>query len=126
MTRFIATGAAALLLGLATAGTADAQIVYGYSNVPGNGGFYSNRTVAGVGSYQTVNSFYSPFTGTVRSQVLTTNWLGQTYGRTSGYNPWSGLGYNNSFYRPNYYAPAIGGFNYNYNPYGYGRPWGWR
>jgi len=123
--RFLATAAAALFLGLGSAGKADAQIVYGYNNVPGNGGYYSNRTVAGVGATQTYNSFYSPFTGTVRNQVTATNWLGQTYSQSSGYNPWSGVGYNSAFYRPNYYAPPMGGFNY-YRGYGYGNPWGWR
>ena len=103
------------------AGKADAQIVYGYSNVPVNGGFSSNRTVVGVGGYQTYNSFYSPFTNSFQTQSYGTNMFGQTYGRMNTYNGWNGFGFNTQFYRPNYFAPVYGGYNYGF----YGRPWGW-
>jgi len=110
----IATAAAVVFaLGFASAGTAGAQIVYGYT-VPGNGGVYSNRTVVGVGASQTYNSFYSPYTGGFRNQVYGSNWLGQSYGQVFGFNPWSGMSYNRGFYQPNYYTMPFGGFNYGF------------
>jgi len=116
--RFVVAAAAALTLGFASAGKADAQIVYGYS-VPGNGGIYSNRTVLGVGATQTYNSFYSPWTGVMQNQMYGSNWLGQSYGRAYGYNPWNGLNYNYGFYQPNFYMP-YGGYSW-----GNVRRWGW-
>ena len=43
----------------------------------------------------------------VTSQMYGRNFLGQAYGQTYTYNPWTGLNYN-SGYQPNYW----------FNPYG--------
>ena len=117
MKRFIAAAAVAVALALGSADTASAQIVYGY-NVPTGGGFSRGGAAFAPGSYQTYNSYYSPFTGVVQSQAYGTNVFGQTYGRSAVYNPWTGLGYNTGFYQPNRYLWPYGGYNW-----GFVRPW---
>lgn len=112
MKRFVIAAAVTITLGFGTAGKADAQIVYGYS-VPGGGGIYNNRTVVSPGGYQTYNNFYSPWTGVIQNQTYGSNVFGQSYGRSFGYNPWNGAGYNTGFFQPNYYMP-FGGFNYGF------------
>jgi len=117
MTRFLGVAAVALALSFVSAGKADAQIVYGYS-VPGGGGIMSGRSVVAPGAYQTYNSYYSPFTGVVQKQAYYTDVFGQSYGRSFGYNPWTGTGYNYGYYQPNYlFAPGLG------YSYGYARRW---
>ena len=119
MKRFIVAAALAVALGFGNSSKADAQIVYGYSRPVGSG-IASTGTVMVPGGYQTYNSFYSPFTGAMANQVYSQNFLGQVYGRTYGYNPYTGLSYNSGFYRPNAWFNPYGGYNY-----GYVRRWGW-
>ena len=118
MTRFLIAAVAAVALGLVSADKADAQIVYGY-NVPRGGGVVSGATVLAPGGYQTYNSYFSPFTGVMYNQTYYTDVFGQRYGRAYGYNPWTGLSYQQGFYQPNYYAFPYGG----YSNYSFFRPW---
>ena len=62
MTRFVIAAAAAVGFGLGSAGTADAQIVYGY-NVPAGGGIMTGGTAYNGLGYQSFQKFYSPWTG---------------------------------------------------------------
>lgn len=109
MKRFVIAAAVAVAIGFGTAGTADAQIVYGY-NRPVGGGVATGATVMSPGVYQTYNSYYNPYSGVMQRQVYGSNWLGQTYGRSYSYNPWTGMSTNYGFYQPNYFA----------TPYSYG------
>lgn len=120
MKRFLIASAAVLLVAFATATSAQAQIVYGYTAPQGNG-IATTRTAVTPFGYQTYNSFYSPFTGLQAQQLYGSNVFGQAYGRSAVYNPFTGLGYNGGFYQPNYYAFPYGGFNYG--NYFYGRRW---
>src|SRR5262245_38481305 len=97
MNRFVIAAALAVSLSFAFDETANAQIVYGYS-VPRGGGVMSGGTVLSPGVQQSFNTFYSPWTGAMTSQVYGSNFLGQAYGRTYAYNPWTGLNYNSGFY----------------------------
>jgi hypothetical protein len=54
------------------------------------------------------------------SQVYGRNFLGQAYGRTYAYNPWTGLNYNSGFYQPNYWFNPYGGYSWSTL-----RRWGW-
>lgn len=119
MKQFVVAATLAVALGFGFAGTADAQIVYGYS-LPRGGGIVSGGTVLAPGGYKTFNNYYSPFTGVMTGQSYYTNVFGQAYGRSYGYNPWSGIGYNSGFYQPNYYVNPYGVYNY-----GFVRRWGW-
>jgi hypothetical protein len=119
MKRFVLASALAVALGFGFAGTADAQIVYGYT-MPNAGGIASGRTVIVPGGYRTTNAYYSPFTGVMAGQTYYTDVWGRSFGRTYGYNPWTGIGYNTGYYQPNYYLNPYGGYNY-----GFVRRWGW-
>ncbi len=79
---------------------ADAQIVYGYT-VPNAGGVASGGTVVMPGGYKTFNNYYSPFTGVMTRQVYGQDIFGQSFGRSSGYNAFTGMGFRNGFYQPN-------------------------
>jgi hypothetical protein len=113
MKRFVVAAAVAVALGLGTASKADAQIVYSY-NVPNAGGVVTGGTVLTPGGYKTFSNYYSPFTGVVQRQVYGSNIFGQSFGRSYGYNPWTGIRYGSGFYQPNYYAYPFGGYNYNF------------
>jgi hypothetical protein len=113
MKRFIAAAALAVAIGLGSADKASAQIVYGYT-VPNAGGVVQGGTVLVPGGYKTFQSYYSPFTGVMQNQVYGTNVYGQSFGRSSGYNPWTGWGYNSGFYQPNYYVWPNGGYNWGF------------
>ena len=114
MKRFAIAAVIAVTLGLVSAEKADAQIVYGYSRPVVGGGIVTGRTAYVPGAVQSYNSYYSPFTGVVQSQAQYSDMFGQNYTRGFGYNPWTGLGYNYQFYQPNYFAPALGGYNYGF------------
>lgn len=113
MKRFVVAAVAAVAVGLGTAGTAGAQIVYGYNNTYG-GAYNVGRTFVTPGAYQTFNSYYSPFTGNLQRQVLYSDIFGNSYGRALGYSPFTGGGYNYGFYRPNPYLNPFGGYNYGF------------
>src|SRR5262245_3063858 len=112
MKRFVVAAALAVALGLGFASKADAQIVYGYT-VPNAGGVVSAGQIYGPGGFKTYNNYYSPFTGVMAGQVYGTNMWGQSFGRTYGYNPWTGMSYNSGFYQPNYFNP-YGTYNYGF------------
>jgi len=101
MKRFVLAASLAIAFGLWSSGKADAQIVYNTYNVPNAGGIVSGGTIMTPGAYKTVNNYYSPFTGVTQRQVYYTDMFGQSYGRSSGYNPWTGMGYRTGFYQPN-------------------------
>jgi len=118
MKRFVVASAVALVIAFASASSAQAQIVYGYT-APANGGIVTNQMSVGPFGYQGYSKYYSPFTGVVQGQSYGTNIFGQSYGRSYGYNSFSGMGYRSGFYQPNYYAFPNGGYSYNY----FGRRW---
>ena len=49
----------------------------------------------------------------VTSQMYGRNFLGQAYGQTYAYNPWTGLNYNSGFYQPNYWFNPYGGYSWS-------------
>jgi len=118
MKRFVIAAALAAVIGLGSASTASAQLVYGYS-VPNAGGIVNGTTVVTPGAYQTYNSYYSPFTGVMQRQTYYTDVLGNSYGRSSAYNPYLNLGYRSGFYQPSPYINPYGGYNYGF----YNRRW---
>jgi len=101
MTRFVVAAVLTVGLWAGTPGKADAQIVYGYS-VPANGGIMSGGTVYGPGAAKTFQNYYSPFTGAVQRQSYYSDVFGNSYGRSYGYNPMTGMGYRTGFYNPGY------------------------
>ena len=119
MKRFLGEAAVAMVLSFGFASTANAQIVYGYS-VPRGTGVISGGTYLSPGLTQSFNSFYSPFTGRMMNQTYSQNFMGQAYGTTSGYNPWTGMSYQSGFYQPNYWFNPYGGYSYSTV-----RRWGW-
>ena len=80
----------------------------------------SGGTYLSPGLTQTYNSFYSPFTGRMMNQTYSRDFMGQAYGTTYGYNPWTGMSYQSGFYQPNYWFNPYGGYSYNTV-----RRWGW-
>src|SRR5262245_10949975 len=100
MRRFIAAAALAVAISVGYSNTANAQIVYGYS-VPRGGGLAQGGTYLAPGVYNTFNNYYSPFTGVMTGQTYSQNFMGQAYGRTYAYNPWTGMSYQGGFYQPN-------------------------
>jgi hypothetical protein len=119
MKRFVTAAALAVVLSFAFAETANAQIVYGYS-APRGAGIVSGGTYLSPGLQQGYNSYYSPYSGMMMSQVYGRNFLGQAYGQTYAYNPWTGLNYNSGFYQPNYWVNPYGGYSWSTL-----RRWGW-
>jgi len=136
MKRFVLAAAVAVAAGLATAGKADAQIVYSYSR-PAPGGVVNGGAIVGPTAAQTYSTYYSPFTGTMWGRALYQNSLGTTYNRSYTYNPAFGvMSTNTNFYMPGFYFnPYNGGLGLNMFPgfgtgntypfYGgfYGRRW---
>lgn len=123
MTRFLAAALVASALTLAFHAPAAAQIVYGYS-VPNAGGIVQGGTYYYPGGYKNFTYYYSPFTGVVSAQVYGQNFLGQSYGRTFGYHPWTGTVFSSGYFTPNYWVSPWAGYSY-----GYVRRfpiWGWR
>jgi hypothetical protein len=113
MKRFVVAAVLAVALGFGFAGTAGAQIVYGYT-LPTAGGYMSSGQVFAPGAYKTYNTFYSPLTGAMMGQSYTTNMWGQSLTRNYGYNPWMGTSYRSGFYQPNYVMNPYMGYNYGF------------
>ena len=65
MKRFAIATALAVAIGLGTAGTADAQYVTQYNRVTPNGGVVTTSQIYNLGTYQSYNSYVSPY-GTVK------------------------------------------------------------
>ncbi|MBA4065565.1 MAG: hypothetical protein C0501_17995 [Isosphaera sp.] len=120
MRKFVVAAVAAVAVGLGTAGTADAQLVYGYTGPAGNG-FVNNRALVTPGTFQTYNSFASPFYGTFQKQATYSDIFGNAAGRAYGFNPYTGQSYSYGFYRPNPFFNPYGGYNYGF----YGRRFPW-
>jgi hypothetical protein len=119
MKRFAIAAALATVLGLGLAGTADAQYVQRYATITPNGGIATGSSIYNLGTYQSYNSYVSPF-GTVKQRSYYTDIYGNSIGASSGYNSFNGYGYNRGFYQPSPFVyPYGGGYNYNF----YGRRW---
>ena len=114
MTRFAIATVLAAVVGLSAASKADAQYIIQYSQVTPNGGVVTTNQLYNLGTYQTYNSYVSPF-GTVRQSVYYTDVFGNSFGRAAGFNSWTGSSYNRGFYQPSpYLYPYSGGFSYNF------------
>jgi len=114
MKRFAIATVLAAVVGLATAGTADAQYVTQYSRITPNGGLVTTNQLYNLGAYQSYNTYVSPFGG-VNQSMYYSDIYGNRAGRAAGYNTWSGSSYNRGYYQPSpYVAPYGGGYNYNF------------
>ena len=108
MNRFALT--AVVALGLGTAATADAQYVYRYYNTTPNGGVVITNNFGNWNAYGANRTYVSPFGG-VYQRSYYGDVFGNTIGRSSGYSPFGGYGYNRGYgYNPIY----PGGYNYNF------------
>ncbi|QJW95726.1 hypothetical protein [Frigoriglobus tundricola] len=120
MKRFAIAAALATVLGLGLSGTAGAQYVGGYTTITPNGGVVSSNSIYNLGTYQSYNTYVSPF-GTVRRSAYYTDVYGNSIGAAAGYNAFTGYGYNRAYYQP---GPIVNPYPYYYNGYynyGYGR-----
>jgi hypothetical protein len=111
--RFIIAAGVAVALGLGTAGTASAQYIIEYKRLTPNGGVVTTDSIYNFGSYQTSNTYVSPF-GTVRQQAYGVNAFGNTFGAARGFNPWTGAAYNRGFYNPGPFVYPGLGYSYNF------------
>jgi hypothetical protein len=118
MKRFVVAAVLAVALGFGFAGTAGAQIVYGYTLPAPGGGYMSNGQIYAPGAYKTYSTYYSPLTGGLVGQSYYNNIWGQAMINNYGYNPWTGTSYRYGTYQPNYYANPYLGYNY-----GFARRW---
>lgn len=114
MKRFAIATVLAVVVGLAAAGTADAQYVIQYNRITPNGGVVTTNQVYNLGTYQSYNTYVSPFGGVQRQSAYYTDIYGNSFGRAAGYNNWNGNFYNRGFYQPNPYINPFGGYNYNF------------
>jgi hypothetical protein len=114
MNRFVIAAAAAAALGLGTAGKADAQYVYRWTQATPYGGVVSTNQVYGPFGAQTYNSYYSPYAG-VRTQAYGADVFGNYYNQAYGSSPFYGT-YNRGYgyAAPNFYNPYGGAYGYNY------------
>ena len=114
MKRFAIAAALAAAIGLGTAGTADAQYVIQYARPTPNGGVVLNNQLYNLGTYQSYNTYLSPWGG-VKQQAYYADVFGNTAGRAQGFNTWTGSSFNRGFYTPSpYLYPFGGGYNYNF------------
>jgi len=115
MTRFAITAALAVALGLGYASNADAQYVQRYTTITPNGGVASGGYLYNQGAYQSYNTYVSPF-GTVKQRSYYGDVFGNSYGASTGYNAYNGLGYNRGYYLPSPFVnPTVyPGYSYNY------------
>src|SRR5438067_10372 len=113
MYRFLFASTLAVTGVFGFAKTADAQYSYGYQTyVPG--GVVNNRTVITPFGAQSVNRYYSPYTGFSARQTYYADAWGNEAARLNTYNPYINFGYRTGYsYTPyGFNGPA-------YNPYGY-------
>jgi hypothetical protein len=113
MRKFVVAAVAAVVVGLGTAGNADAQLVYGYNNTFG-GAYNSGGTFVTPGAIQQFNSSYSPFTGAVQRQVQYADVFGNRYGQAYGVSPFGYNRFSTGFYQPNPFYNPFGGYNYGF------------
>jgi len=113
MKRFIIAAALAVVIGLGTVSTADAQYVQNYGLVTPRG-VVGTTDVYGFGAFQRYQTYRSPFVGTVNQRMYYTDVFGNTYGQAYGYNNWAGFGYNRGFYQPSPLVNPYGGYYYNF------------
>lgn len=114
MTRFAIATVLAAVLGLATASTADAQYIIQYGRVTPNGGVVTTSQLYNLGTYQSYNTYTSPFGVVQGRSAYYTDIYGNSFGRAAGYNNWNGNFYNRGFYQPNPYINPFGGYSYNF------------
>jgi len=114
MKRFAIAAVLAAIVGLGTANSAHAQYVIQYNRVTPNGGVVTTSKLYNLGTYQSYNTYVSPF-GTVQQSAYYSDIYGNTAGRAAGYNNWNGSSYNRGFYQPSpSLSPFGGGYNYNF------------
>ncbi len=118
MKRFAVAAVLAAALGFGTASSANAQYVQRYTTITPNGGVVINNGYSNWGAYQTNNTYISPF-GTVKQRSYYGDVFGNSYGASTGYNFYSGYGYNRGFYQPSPFVYPSAGYRYGY----YGRRW---
>lgn len=117
MKRFALLAAAAVAVGLWSNGPARAQYASGYTVITPGGAVVTNRQVVGFGGVQQYRSVATPFG--VKQQAFYGDAFGNTFGRASGYNAFTGYGFNSGFYNPGPFVPRFAGYNYGF----YGRRW---
>lgn len=110
MKRFAFAAVAALAIGFATAGTADAQYAYRYYNTTPGGGVVITNNYGNWGAYNANRTYVSPYGG-VYNRSYYGDVFGNSYGRSYGVNPF-GYGYNRGFGYNSFYPGA--GYNYNF------------
>jgi hypothetical protein len=117
MKRFALAAMVAVAVSLGASGTARAQYVIGSTFVTPGGAVVTNKQVVGFGTVKQFNSVATPFG--VKQQVFYSDAFGNSFGRTNGFNAFTGFGFNSGFYRPGPFVPAFGGYNYGF----VGRRW---
>jgi|SwirhisoilCB2_FD_contig_41_5681980_length_385_multi_5_in_0_out_0_1 hypothetical protein len=115
MKRFVIAASLAVVLGLSFASNADAQYIYRYNTITPRGGVASTTQLYNLGAYQSYNTYVSPF-GTVKQRNYYGDVFGNSYGASTGYNAYSGYGYNRGYYLPSpFVTPSTyPGYYYNY------------
>ncbi len=112
MTRFFVAATLAAVLGLGTAGTADAQYINQYRGITPNGGFVVGNNYSNGFAAQSNRIYYSPYGG-VRQQTYYGDVFGNRAGQQRGFSPYYGS-YNRGFYQPSPYTYGVGSYNYNF------------
>ena len=124
MKRFALTAAVALVIGLGTAATADAQYAARRYNVTpygvvttdqfyNYGAYRANQTLASPFGGFAQRAYYGDVFGNTYGQSYGYNpFFGSTYGRSFGYSPFYGTGYNTGF-RASPFNPA-GNYSYGF------------
>lgn len=119
MKRFLFAAAFALVGALGSAGTADAQYVYGYRTFVPGGGVIASQTYATPFGVRTMQGYSSPFTGVNSRQSFYADAWGNRSAFVGGFNPYTGFGYRSgvNFTPWGFYGPT-------YNRFGaYGYRW---
>ncbi len=106
MKRLTLAPALALVLGLGSAGRADAQIIYGYT-APAPGGIVQRGAVVVPGGVKTYQNYFSPFTGTVQQQFQYSDVFGRSFGQTTGFNTITGTGFTTGFVNPGFFPGPV-------------------
>ncbi len=114
MKRFAVAAALAVAIGFGTASNADAQYIIRYARPTPNGGVVTSNQLYNLGTYQSYNTYISPWGGVKQSQYYS-DVFGNSYGRVQGFNVYNGSSFNRGFYQPSpFIAPYGGGYNYNF------------
>jgi hypothetical protein len=100
MKRFRGVAVLTAVLVLGSVNVASAQWVVQSGGVTPYGAVVTNRQVYNWGNVRSYNTYVSPW-GTVKKQSLYTDVWGNSFGRTAGFNPFLGVGYNKTFVQSN-------------------------